>query len=185
MKIYKVITLLILTTILLPSVSLAHEWHVHRGDIEDLERDIFKLQQELDTLVEKKKKTRERARIEQTLQRIVEIHAELISMRKTMDQTREHLKMDHPTKVAVIDEYDSRMQSIKKAKKSKFSSPLSRQLDMLMIKVQMKYSSFIKTDEKKAESIAVEKVIQEKEKRKKEREADVYLRRRSKIKLVK
>lgn len=176
--------LVILLISMVTVVSHSHDWKHHQEDIEELEHDIFKLQQELDVLVERKKNTRERARIEQTLQRIVEIHAELISMRKSMDTTREHLKLDHPTKVSVLDDYDSRMKSIRK-RKNKFASPLSRQLDLLMIKVQLKFSSFIKTEDKKEEQVAVEKVIEGKEKRKKEREADVYLRRRSKVKLVK
>ena len=64
------------------SVVQAHNWDEHLEDIEDLQRAIVKSQQEMEVLVEKKKNTREQARIEQTLQRIVEIHAELISLRK-------------------------------------------------------------------------------------------------------
>ncbi len=168
----------------LASVAVASPWEQHRADIEDLERSVYKMQQELDFLVERKKNTRETVRIEQTLQRIVEIHAELISLRKSMDNTREHLKAEHPEKAHILDEYDSRMFA-SKSRTRKFNSPLGRQLDDLLLKVQLKFASFVRTEDRREEVLAVEKVLKTKRKEKKERDADVYLRRRSKIKLVK
>ncbi len=162
----------------------AKPWEDHKFEIRELERAIYKNQQELDVLVEKKKNTREQARIEQTLQRIVEIHAELISLRRNMDRTRNHLQKEHPDYAHVLDESDSRMDRYN-AKVKRLSSPLSQHLDQLLIKVQMKYSSFIDTDKKSEEMVAVEKVVKKKRKKKKEREADVYLRKRSKVKLTK
>ena len=159
----------------------AKPWKDHLEDISDLERNIYKFQQELDVLVERKKNTRERARIEQTLQRIVEIHAELISLRKNMDNTREHLKVEHPEKAHILDDYDSRMFGRKN--KSSSSSKLGAHLDDLLLKVQLKYSSFLLNQEKE-EVAEVEKVIMQKHKQKKEREADLYLRKRSKVRLV-
>lgn len=167
------------------SQAFAEPWESHQEDILEIERGIFKYQQELDVLVEKKKNTRDRARIEQTLQRIVEIHAELISLRKSMDNMRDHLSLEHPDKVRILDNYDSRMYALKKQNSKHQRSPLSRQLDDLMLKVQLKFASFIRTDEQKEEMVAVESILQKKRKKKKEREADVYLRKRSKIKLVK
>jgi hypothetical protein len=171
--------------ILLASPLYAHEWGEHIGEIEELERNIMKLQQEMEVLVEKKKNTREQARIEQTLQRIVEIHAELISLRGNMDHMRLHVESEHPDKIHVLDNHDSRMMAYKNKKGRLSNSPLSHKLDDLLLKVQMKYSTFIRTDDKTDEMIAVEKVVKDKRKRKKEREADVYLRKRAKIKLVK
>lgn len=162
----------------------ASPWEKHQFEIQELERSIYKSQQELDTLVEKKKNTRERARIEQTLQRIVEIHAELISLRKDLDTTREHLIAEHPDKAHVLDEYDSRM-SRYNDKAKKLASPLSRHLDKLLMQVQLKFSSFINTQDKKEEVVAVERAVNKKRKKKREREADVYLRKRSKVKLTK
>ena len=160
-------------------------WPEHQANIQDLERNIYKFEQELQTLIEKKKKTRERARIEQTLQRIVEIHAELISLRKRMDNTREHLKDEHPEYAHVLDDYDSRMSRYQQQKDSYRQSPISKELDDLLMKVQLKFSSFIRTEKKNQAMEDVEEVVTEKLKKKKEREADVYLRRRSKVKLVK
>ncbi len=164
------------------SLLWAEPWEEHIEDVENLETNIFKYQQELDVLVEKKKNTREQARIEQTLSRIVEIHAELISLRKKMDTTREHLKAEHPDKAHILDQYDSRVTDRSKRKRD-FNSPLSKQLDQLLIKIQLKFSSFMRA-EPKEEVATVEKVVKKKRKKKKEREADVYLRKRSKIKLV-
>ena len=175
--------LLIAIFLILPSLSWASPWEEHIGDIENLERSIFKFQQELDVLVEKKKNTREQARIEQTLSRIVEIHAELISLRKSMDNIRSHLKLEHPEKAHILDQYDSRVYG-RKQRKRNYDSPLSAQLHQLLIKVQLKYASFRKYDEPKDEMVAVEKTIKRKRKKKKEREADVYLRNRSKVRLV-
>lgn len=163
----------------------AEPWKGHKSDIEDLERDIYKYEQELQFLVDSKKKTRERARIEQTLQRIVEIHAELISLRKRMDNIREHLKTEHPDFAHVLDDYDSRMLRYQTEKGGRRRSPLSKDLDQLLIKVQLKFSSFVRTEQRKQEMVEVDKVIEGKMKDKKEREADVYLRGRSKVKLVK
>ncbi len=163
----------------------ATPWEGHQEDIQDLERSIFKYQQELDVLVEKKKNTRDKARIEQTLQRIVEIHAELISLRKNMDTIRLHLKEVHPEKAHILDNYDSRVIASKKQGEKYKSSPLSRELDQLMIKVQLKFASFIRTEDKTEDMKEVETIITHKRKKKKEREADVYLRNRSKVKLVK
>ena len=64
-------------------------------------------------------------------------------------------------------------------------SPLDHQLDQLLIKIQLKFASFMQPEEKKKELVEVEQVVQEKKKKRKEREADVYLRRKSKVKLVK
>lgn len=175
----------ILVLCLLFSVSaLATPWDEHIEDIESLERNIYKFEQELDVLVEKKKNTREQARIEQTLSRIVEIHAELISLRKSMDNIRNHLKLEHPDKAHVLDQYDSRVYG-RNQRKNRIESPLSRQLDQLLIKIQLKFASFRRDEEsKKEEMVAVEKTLNEKRKKKKEREADVYLRKRSKVRLV-
>ncbi len=169
---------------LFPVIVNAKPWADHQFEIQELERSIYKSQQELDTLVEKKKNTREQARIEQTLQRIVEIHAELISLRKTLDTTRDHLKAEHPDKVHVLDEYDTRMARYNDRAK-RLASPLSQQLDKLLMQVQLKFSSFMTVEDKKEEVLAVEKVVDKKRKKKREREADVYLRERSKIKLTK
>ncbi len=165
------------------TTAWATPWEGHIEDIENLETSIFKFQQELDVLVERKKNTREQARIEQTLSRIVEIHAELISLRKSMDTIRQHLKLEHPEKAHILDQYDSRVYGRKKRERTG-TSPLSQQLDQLMIKIQLKYSSFIRQENEKEEMVAVEKEIGAKRKKKKEREADVYLRKRSKIKLI-
>lgn len=177
-------SLFVLALMLTAVVASADPWPEHLENVQDLERNIFKLQQELDTLVEKKKSTRDKARIEETLQRIVEIHAELISYRKRMDSERDHIKLEHPDKTNIIDNYDSRTAKGSASKKWK-SSPLGAQLDQLLIKVQMKFATFIKTEEPSKEIVAIEKVVEEKQKKKKEREADVYLRRRSKVKVTK
>ena len=167
------------------STARTEPWSEHQEKIQDLERNIYKYEQELDVLVERKKNTRERARIEETLQRIVEIHGELISLRKTMDSQRTHLQAEHPDKAHVLENYDSRSVKVGRANKKYGSNPLSPQLDQLLIKVRLKFSSFMVQDEQKDEAIAVEKVVEAKRKKKREREADVYLRRRSKVKLVK
>lgn len=174
----------ILAIILMCQSVSAAPWETHQAEIEDLERSVYKLQQELEFLVERKKNTRERVRIEQTLQRIVEINAELISLRKTMDTTRTHLEAEHPEQAGILDEYDSRMFAFRK-KNRKYNSPISKQLDSLLLKVQLKFASFVTTDDRRTQVREVENVLKKKRKQKKEREADIYLRRRSKIKLVK
>ncbi len=175
---------LVMLALLFSAQAMATPWEGHIEDIESLERKIYKFEQELNVLVEKKKNTREQARIEQTLNRIVEIHAELISLRKSMDNVRNHLKLEHPDKAHVLDQYDSRVYG-RKQRKNRIESPLSRQLDQLLIKIQLKFSSFMRNqEEKKDEMIAVEETLTKKRKKKKEREADVYLRKRSKVRLV-
>ena len=177
---------IVLVVLFLFSSSVqALPWEEHLENIGELENGIFKYQQEMDVLIDKKKNTRERARIEQTLQRIVEIHAELISLRKTMDNTREHLKKNHPEKAHILDNFDSRMFAVKKNKKKNPNSALSKDLDQLLLKVQLKYSSFMSYENTSEKFKKVEQVIESKYKKKKEREADVYLRKRSKIKLSK
>lgn len=169
---------------LFTTVGHADAWKDHRKDIDKLERAIYKFQQEMDVLVESKKNSRDRARIEETLSRIVEIHAELISLRKKMDNTRAHLKLEHPDKVSILDDLDSRTEMAKRRKR-RSTGPLARQLDQLLIKVQLKFSSFIGVEEQREEVKAAEKMVQEKRKVKREREADVYLRKKSKVRLEK
>lgn len=167
------------------SFAKADPWESHKEEVQELEHNIIKYEQELGELVEKKKKTRDKVRIEETLQRIVEIHAELISLRKSMDTLAAHLKVEHPEKAHILDDYDSRKRS-RVSQSGRFKrSPITKQLDQLLIKVQVKYASFMKVDDKKEAVQKVEKVVQKKKKEKREREADVYLRRRSKVKLVK
>lgn len=174
--------------IFIPVLVFGHEWKEHKYEIRQLESQIIKLEQELEIMVERKKNTRQASQIEQTLQRIVEIHSELITLRKTMDTTRDHLKLDHPDKVAFLNEFDSRMKNAKKKKVTK-KTPLSRRLDDLLIKIQLKYAGFAKIEEKeeekKEEVAVVEKVIEVKKKEKKEREAKDYLQRRMPVKLSK
>jgi hypothetical protein len=175
---------LFFTVIILAGVSAwASPWEDHLGDIEYLETQIYKSQQELDVLVEKKKNTREQARIEQTLNRIVEIHAELISLRGRMDNVREHLKDEHPEKAHVLDRYDSRVYG-RRSRQRSYNSPLATKLDELILKVQLKFATFLRPEQDKREVLAVEEEISKKRKEKKEREADVYLRKRSKVRLV-
>ncbi len=162
---------------------LAEPWVEHQKTLSNTEREIFKHQQELEVLVEKKKGTHDRYRIEETLQRIVDIHTELITLRKIMDTERAHIKSMHPEKAALLEN----IQFDPKAKgnpKNKFS-PISAELDELLLKVQLKYASFQLPEEKKAELVQVEKIVELKEKKKKEREADVYLRKRSRVRLEK
>ncbi len=178
------LNLIFFVTVLLSTSTLfAEAWVEHQKTLVDTERSIFKYQQELEVLVEKKKKTKDRARIEETLQRIVDIHTALITLRKKMDSERIHIEKEHPEKAALLEnvQFDPKAP---KTLKNKFS-PISSDLDQLLLKVQLKYASFQVPEEKKAELVEVEKVIELKEKRKKEREADLYLRKRSRVKLEK
>ena len=177
--------LLMILFLLCPIFSFAHEWPEHQRRIEELEKSISKFEQELSVLVDRKKKSRDSARNEENLQRIIEIHAELISLRRDMDHQRTHITAEHPKMAHVLDSYDSRSLKANQRKKRYRRSHLSSRLDQLLIKVQMKYSSFTRQEEQTTDMIAVEKVVEKKRKKKREREADVYLRRRSKIKLTK
>ncbi|MCJ8276046.1 MAG: hypothetical protein HRT44_05635 [Bdellovibrionales bacterium] len=176
-------SLIILPALLLSIISNAHEWSEHLDDIQRLEKGIYKYQQELDVLVDRKKKTRDAARIEETLQRIVEIHAELIALRQDLDKTKKHIGEVHPEQVGVLDNLN--LEAKPKKKKRLGTSPLDRQLDDLLIKIQLKFATFMQPEDKKDEMIEVEEVVKVKKRKKKEREADVYLRRKSKVKLVK
>ena len=174
---------IIVSLLLLPLTSVAHDWAEHLDDIQRLEKGIYKYQQELDVLVDRKKKTRDAARIEETLQRIVEIHAELISLRQDLDKNRKHIAAEHPEQKGVLDNINAA--AAPKKKKRLGYSPLDRQLDDLLIKIQLKFATFMQPEEKKQVMKDVEEVVKVKKRKKKEREADVYLRRKSKVKLVK
>lgn len=177
------INLIVVFSLMFHPVVFAEEWSGHIENIERIEKSLYKFQQELDVLVETKKKTRDRARIEETLQRIVEVHAELISLRKDLDTERDHLKKDHPDMAHVLDSFDTRVKP--KSEKKYTLSPLDSQLDNLLIKVKLKFASFMEDGDQKKEMVEVKKVVEVKKRKKKEREADVYLRRKSKVKLVK
>lgn len=174
------LTLIILT---FSFSALAEEWSEHLKNIDRIDRGIYKLEQELDVLVERKKKTRDHARIEETLQRIVEIHAELIALRKDIDLEKRHIKDEHPEHADLVDNLDVGKKA--STTKPKGLSPLDQQLTELLIKIQLKFASFMEPEIKKQEMKDVEAVVKVKERKKKEREADVYLRRKSKVKLVK
>lgn len=184
MKVISLKSSLIILILLLSGPLWAEEWSDHQSTISRIERDIYKNQNELDVLVESKKKTRDRARIEETLQRIVEIHAELIALRKELDGERKHIQQEHPDKVALLEYIDPTKKPKSENAKSAVS-PLDHQLDQLLIKIQLKFASFMQPEEKKQELVEVEQVVKAKKKKRKEREAEVYLRRKSKVKLVK
>lgn len=172
-----------LLTLLYCDLASAAPWSEHQEVIQEVERETYKLEQELQVQVERKNSTRDHSRREEIVQRIVEIHAELIGQRKKIDNIRSHLKLEHPDLKVDLDQYDSRSSGVT-ANRSRPPSRISGQLDQLLMKVERKFASFVKQEEKKKEIIEVEKVVQKKEKRKKERDADTYLRRKSKVRLV-
>ena len=185
MQKFKSIVLLVIAFLLSGPFVFADSWDHHLAELAEVEHNINKLQEEMDTLVKRKKNTRDQARIEETLQRIVEIHAELIAQRKIIDDSQLHAKAEHADLAHVINGFDKRTKQAHKQKSKYGFSPLGSQLDALLVKIQLKYSTFIRTEEPKEELVAVEKLVQKKRKKKREREADVYLRRRSTIKLSK
>lgn len=159
----------------------AGDWAEHQRNIATMDRDIYKHQQELEVLVEKKKNTHDQFRIEETLQRIVEIHTALLTMRKKLDEERRHIEQEHPEQKAWLEEVN-RMQS-ETNQPTRKRTALSAQLDELLLKVQLKYAQFQLPEDKNEELAEVDKVVEIKEKKQKSREADVYLRKRSKVKL--
>jgi len=175
--------IIIATLVFSAKKSFADTWPEHQKDIRIIERSIYKYQEELGNLIEKKKKTR--GRVEQSLQRIVEIHAELISLRKSHDNTRAHTRLEHPEHLDELSHLDAKANQSAKAKSRLVNSPLTRQLDQLLIKVQFKFATFLEVEAPVEKMQVVEKVIRDKRKVKRERDADVYLRKRSKVKLSK
>jgi hypothetical protein len=163
----------------------ASPWDSHLKTLEGLDNDIRKLEEELDVLVDKKKNSRDQARTEEALQRIVEIHSELITARKSFDKERIHIEQEHKEQAHLLDAYDSRTSKTKKNSKKYIASPISSELDQLLIKVQLKFASFMQNQEPTKDVQAVQQVVDQKRKQKREREADVYLRSRSRVKLSK
>lgn len=169
---------------LIVPTAWSSEWSVHRQTIKDIETKIMQLEMELDDKVKRKKSTKNQARVEENLQRIVEIHSELISLRKDLNNEIEHTKLDHPDKAT--------SNSLKESKKMledsrrRFSvNPLNIKLDDLLRKIQSKFASFIQEAEESEELVEVEEVIKKKKLMRKEKESQIYLRKKSKVKLVK
>ncbi|MCB0377351.1 MAG: hypothetical protein KDD33_02575 [Bdellovibrionales bacterium] len=167
----------------------AGQWAEHSKEIRMIEKQIFKYEQELENLVEKKKRYRDRGKIEETVQRIVEIHSELIGLRNNLHTIAQHVKAEHPDRAGQLNEtFDEGHE--KAAKKDIMLSPLDRQLNILIAKIRTKFAGFMKPEEDDDEEldenlVEAEKVIEEKKQKKREREAEIYLRRKSKVRLVK
>lgn len=173
-----------LLIILLSLPLSASEWSTHRQNIKNIETQIIQLETELEDKVEKKKSTKNQARVEENLQRIVEIHSELISLRKDLSNEIQHTKLDHADKASLssVQESKKRLESSNK----RFSmNPLNLKLDQLIRKIQSKFASFIEEAEDSEELVEVEEMIKQKKLKRKEKESQIYLRKKSKVKLVK
>ena len=166
------------------TVSFATEWGVHRQNIRNIETQILQLEAELKDKVDRKKSTKDRAMIEESLQRIVEIHAELISLRKDLSNEISHVKMDHPKEASSLNIQESK-KMLSDAKKKFSMNPLNIKLDDLIRKIQSKFASFIQEAEETEEVLEIDEVIKQKKLQRKEKESQIYLRKKSKVRLVK
>ena len=173
-----------LILLLLPLSTVADEASSHIDNIDQFKKRIYKYEQELNIQIEKKKTLRDRARVEETLQRIVEIHAELIAIRQSLNTEEKHLRLDHP-QLASEHEKEGGSKLSKVDRKKYQLSPVDRKLDKLLEKIQSKYASYIvKEEEKKKAAVKeFEGVVRQKKKEKKQRDSDTYLRRKSKVRL--
>jgi len=161
-------------------------WPEHQKQIQFIEKKLHKFERELDILVQRKKNSFDQVRLQETLERIITIHSELIHLRQKMDDQKEHLQAEHPDKAHVLKHYDASLMKPGEVGEDYFKSELSPRLNDLLLKVKLKYSSFLNPDkEAKKELAEVDKMIKEKKKVKRSRDAEAYLRERSDIKLSK
>jgi hypothetical protein len=163
----------------------AAHWDQHQESIQLIEKEMYKLEKELDILVQRKKNSYDQVRVHETLERIVSIHAELIDLRHQMDMLKTHLEQEHPEKAHVLKHYDSELIKSQANQKHFSSSELTEELDQLLIKVKLKYASFFDPDKQKRGLAEVDQIVKDKKKEKRNRDAETYLRERSDIKLSK
>ena len=140
---------------------------------------------ELEKKVEVKNTTRDQARVEETLQRIVEIHAELISLRRELDEVIEHVKDDHKEMGEKAQMFGAVKDRLAVEKRNRMIDPLQLRLDEMLRKIQTKYATMINQKADSEEIREVERVLKKKKKYRQEKESREYLRRKSKVKLVK
>lgn len=177
---------MIFKTILMASLAWSAPWPDHQKQIEFIEKELHKFERELDILVQRKKNSFDQVRLQETLERIITIHSELIHLRQKMDDQKEHLQTEHPDKAHVLKYFDASLMKPDKGADDYFKSELSARLNDLLLKVKLKYSSFLDPDKAtKKQLVEVDKTIEEKKKVKRSRDAETYLRERSNIKLSK
>ena len=166
-------------------MSWAHDFPAHLRKIKKIEAQIRILDDELERKVAAKNTTRDQGRIEEILQRIVEIHSELISQRQGLDEVLVHVKADHKEegkKANLVNEVNDRLAV---DKRKNVIDPLQNQLNALFRKIQSKYASFVVDRMGDEDMEEVEVLVKKKKQMIKEKESNEYLRRKSKVKLVK
>lgn len=163
----------------------ADSWDQHKEQIHLIEKEMYKLEKELDVLVKRKNRSQDQVRVKETLDRIIDIHTHLIGLREKMDNQRKHLNEQHPDKAHVLQHYDARLMKERGGNKNYTRSELSDQLDALLIQVKMKYASFFDEENSKKALEEIDKIVEDKKKTKRNRESETYLRERSDIKISK
>lgn len=160
-------------------------WEQHKEQIQLIEKEMYKLEKELDVLVKRKDLSHDPNMVKETLERIIQIHTHLIGLREKMDTQREHLNKEHPDKAHVLKHYEARLVKEKTNNKNFTRSELSEQLDALLIKVKMKYASFFDEENSKKALDEIDRIVDDKKKTQRNRKSETYLRERSDIKLSK
>ena len=176
---------MIFKSLVFASLLWAEPWESHQEQIQLIEKQMYKFEKELNVLVERKKSSHDQVRIHETLDRILEIHAELIGLREKMDEQKIHLEKEHPDKAHILKHFDARLIKSQIDQREYTRSELSGQLDQLLIKIKMKYSHLAGEEKAERDLAEMNALVSEKKEQKKNRKAETYLRERSDIKLSK
>ena len=164
---------------------MAEDFADHKKNIASIEQQIQALDKELAKNTAKKKTLRDTQKTEDLLQRIIQIQGEIISQKKDLDLEIQHVKAEHHEEGKAMNMFAEVKQRTDSKRRKDRSSPLQIQMSGLFQKIRSKYSSFIVEEEGSEELEAVEKVVKTQAGKRRAKEAEVYLRKKSEIKLVK
>lgn len=167
----------------------------HVSAIREIEDKIQELEDEIAQKEKDKMTIRSAHKVEDTLNRIIEIHGELIGHRRDLEIELGHVRSEHPEEgrsANLIVSLKERMAnrggagSRRPASVQREVDPLYLRLNAIFRKVQRKYASFIdyKAEETSEKMSRVNAIVREQRGARKDKEAQSYIKKKGQILLT-
>jgi len=151
----------------------------------DIEDKITLLEEEVEHKQKEKMTVSSAARAEESMERIIAIHTELISHRRDLEIELSHIREDHPKEGRVANLIVGVKARMAKGKVRRELDPLTLRMNKLFKKVQRKYATFMQYGEEEVseEILRANELVKKQRGARKDREASGYIKAKGRVKL--
>ena len=162
-------------------------FQAHVKKIRDIEDKIKDMEDEVDLKEKSKMNSRSLGRVEEAVERIIEIHGELIGHRRDMEIELSHIRSEHPEEGKVANLIVGVKARMAQGKVRREVDPLSIKMNDLFRKVQRKYASFLsyQGEEVPSEISRVNDIVKKQRGKRKDKEALGYIKKKGRVRLTK